>query len=181
MSVRINPCHGCPIRKGCDLKTDFSRKVAGLGLRSATFNCARLAERLAPGTRIVVTMPVFGPTEYGDAEVVCSRHEVPATIVTSKGNAFACIVDLEAVKVMEEDGYLSETADPNKIRFRKTMKHTRIVRFLNEDKREMCMFGNPMLPSGKCDTRDNACSCVEVKENASQLARLDTGATHVLA
>ncbi len=173
MSVRINPCYGCPIRNGCKQRDDFKQKVAGLGLRSATFNCARLSDRLAPGTRIVVNVPIFGEEDYY-GEVAVGRQEVPATICTHKGNDFSCIIDLEAMKVLEEDGYLKDGADPNKIRFRKTMKHSRIVRFLDEPKRSICMFGNPILPSGKCDTREGNCSCVEVKANADACAKPNT-------
>ena len=163
MSVRIKPCYSCPLSSGCELKAEFRKRVAGLGLRSATFNCPRLAERLAPGTRIVVTMPNIEPAEYGDAEVCCGRREVPATIVTSNGCDFSCVVDQEAVATMVEDGEVAESADPNKIRFRKTMKHSRILQFLDEPKRVLCMFGNPKLPNGKCDTMLGECNCFDAE------------------
>lgn len=166
MSVRINPCFGCPLKVGCTQRTEFSKRVSGLGLRSATFNCAKLDAALSPGTRIVVTMPVIGQDEDGSYEYNVGRHDVPATIVTSAGNKFSCIVDADAVKTMEDLGYLGENVDPNKIRFRKTMRHSRIKRFLSEPKRRLCEFGNPILLSGMCDTRDGNCPCSKVEKAA---------------
>jgi hypothetical protein len=55
--VRINPCHGCPLKKGCDLYDEFRQRAAGIGARSVTFRCQRVVEKIRPGTRITMSMP----------------------------------------------------------------------------------------------------------------------------
>ena len=163
MAVRINPCFGCPLRRGCDLKAEFSKRVAGLGLRSATFNCPTLSAKLAKGARIVVTMPEMGATEYGDADVQCGRREVNATIHNVTGFMFACVVDKTDIQAMVDDGVVAESANPDRIRFRKRMRHSRIVRFLDEPRRQVCEFGNVVMDGG-CDQPPGdgvACHCKE--------------------
>lgn len=154
MAVRINPCFGCPIKAGCSLRDDFRKRVSGLGLRSATFRCSRIEDALAPGTRISIEHPfrAAGDNFYGDYNIV--RHEVPATISSSSGHMFSCIVDRDVLVDLLENYEGSET-DPDKVRFRKTMRHSRIVKFLDEPKRRLCDNGNPILPSGDCDQRSS--------------------------
>jgi len=166
MAVRINPCFGCPLRDGCELKREYSQKVRGLGLRSATFNCPILLSKMVRGARIVVTMPEIGPTMYGDSEVQCGRREVRATIHTVNGLHFACVVDRADVLAMKDDEVLAESADPERIRFRKTMRHSRIVRFLDEPLRRVCEFGN-VVDDGGCHLRPGegaVCHCKEAAD-----------------
>lgn len=148
MSVYIKPCHGCPLGKGCQQRNEFRVKVAGLGLRSATFDCSILKEKLAPGTRVVIAVPIMSGDEYGEY-YLRGRREVKATVHASKGNRFACIVDREHEEAMLEDS--AELKRPERIRFRKMQNHTRIVRWLDEPKRRMCGLGSPMLDDGTCD------------------------------
>ncbi len=159
MSVRINPCYGCPIREGCEQKAEYRRRVSGLGLRSATFRCERLKTRIKPGTRIVVSMPIFGPSKYSDQDVFCGRREVNATIHSSDGMHFACVVDKSEIDDMEDSGQIAESADRDRIRFRKTMRHSRIVRFLDEPPWRVCEFGAVVSPFGSCG--NSHCSCRE--------------------
>ncbi len=149
MSVHIKPCHGCPLGKGCQQRAEFRVKVAGLGLRSATFDCSILKEKLAPGTRIVIGVPMFGADEYGEEFRFCGRREVKATIHASKGGKFACVIDREHEELMIDDS--GELKRPERIRFRKMQPHTRIVKWLDEPKRRMCALGSPMLSDGTCD------------------------------
>ena len=158
MAVRINPCHGCPLRTGCNLRLDFAQRVRGLGLRSAMFDCDRLSKTLAVGTRIVVTMPTFS-YDARDNEVVCGRREVKATIHASHLNTFACVIDKSDMDDMVEDGEISENVDPNKIRWRKSMRHSRIIRFLDEPRWTTCVSGNLVSPDGVCQVRHNNCDC----------------------
>lgn len=141
MAVYLKPCNGCPLRAGCEQRDEFRRRVAGLGLRTATFNCAKLDERLAPGTRIVIKHPVKGETSE-PYEYDISYYEVPATITSSKDGEFACVIDLEPLKEVIDVYAVEGDQDPNKTRFRKYMKHRRIVRFLDEPKRRICENGN---------------------------------------
>lgn len=152
MSVRINPCFGCPLRVGCDQRAVFAKRVHGIGLRSATFNCDRLSAAITPGTRIVLNVPIMG-------EESISRHLLPATITSSKGNEFACVIDEAAIRDAYEDYAMDEAVPYTKARFRKTMRHSRIVKFLDEPKREMCSHGNPILPGYACDAREQPCGC----------------------
>lgn len=170
MSVRINPCFGCPLRVGCDQRSEFAARVRSLGLRSATFNCARLAEKLTPGTRIEIAAPVRDYRDHGSVtpddfglEYQITRFNVPATITTRNPTTFACIVDREPLKAaMEKCGDYETNFD--RVRFRKIMRHSRIVRFLDEPKRAFCEFGNVKTPDGQCDARDGECDCVRLKK-----------------
>ena len=165
MSVRINPCFGCPLSKDCEQKADFKKRVSGLGLRSATFRCEKLTGALAVGTRIEIAAPIRDYTErgarsYGDYgfEFEIIRVAVPATIVASKDHEFACIVDREPLlAAMQNHGDIETNVD--KVRFRKYMRHARIIRFLDEPKVKMCAFGNPILPNGRHDVREGECEC----------------------
>lgn len=171
MAVRINPCFGCPLRVGCDLRADYAKRVRGLDLRSATFNCEKLYVSLAAGTRIEIAAPVrdYRVTPTSDDhgfEFEITRFNVPATITGGKLYQFTCVVDREPLKAAMEKCGDFET-DVDRVRFRKTMKHSRIVRFLDEPKRPRCDFGNPITPEGKCDVRDGVCDCKQFAEKAA--------------
>ena len=158
MAVHIKPCHGCPLGKGCQLRNEFRAKVAGLGLRSATFSCPVLKEKLAPGTRIVIAVPIFGSNEHGDEYYFSGRIEVKATINASKGNKFSCVIDPEHDDVMDSNS--GTLTNPGRIRFRKMQNHTRIVRWLDEPKRARCDVGSIKLPDGACDVpKGEHCYC----------------------
>lgn len=159
MSVRINPCFGCPLKEGCEQRGTFRKKVSGLGLRSATFNCKRLAAALEPGTRVLITHPI---RDYGICqdyvEYVITHVEVPATISSSRGHEFSCIIDRGAIAEAAED-YGDSEMDVDRVRFRKTMRHSKIVKFLDEPKRTFCEQGCLLTPDGSCEIRDGECYC----------------------
>lgn len=165
MAVRINPCFGCPLRNGCDQRDEFARRVRGLGLRSATFNCGRLAAYLTMGTRIEIAAPVrdfrfhtsSGSVDHG-FDYKITRFIVPATINGANQTTFTCVIDREALKAAMDTCGDRET-NVDRVRFRKTMRHSRIVRFLDEPKRRFCDLGNVRTPEGKCDSRDGECEC----------------------
>lgn len=165
MSVRINPCFGCPLGKDCEQKAAFKSRVTGLGLRSATFRCAKLSDALSAGTRIEIAAPVRDYIEYGSHnegdfgfEYQITRVLVPATIIAKHDHEFACIVDRQPLlDAMRKHG--DAETDVDKVRFRKYMRHSRIVRFLDEPKVKMCAFGNPILPDGRHDVREGECNC----------------------
>lgn len=161
MSVRINPCFGCPLSKGCEQKSDYKRRVSGLGLRSATFRCAKLSEVLSAGTRVEIAAPIRDYTRHEDDfgfqfEII--HAWVPATITASKGHEFACIIDREPLLMAMRNRGDLET-DVDKVRFRKYMRHARIVRFLDEPKAKLCAYGNPILADGRHDVREGQCDC----------------------
>lgn len=60
MSVYLKPCTGCPLRDGCEQRDDFRKRVRGLGLRSATFNCDRLKAAIAPGIGVLLRELYYG-------------------------------------------------------------------------------------------------------------------------
>lgn len=174
MSVRINPCHGCFVRHSGNtecaaIRAYFVRAVASIGLRSATFDCCVLAASIKPGARIVIRHPVSGTGYHydgGEYESI-EKKEVTATITSVKpGGLFACVVDKDQI---DEDEEISPAVrDKNLIRFRKTMKHTRIVRFLDELPRKLCAAGNPILPSGECDNSGECWCGGSVQQEAAQ-------------
>jgi len=161
MAVYLRPCTGCPLRSGCEQRDEFRKRVSGLGLRSATFNCSRLKAALEPGTRIVVRHPIKvagGGDHYYSPEYDIVRVELPATITSSDRDDFSCVIDRDALVAAVEEN----EADPEKIdvyRFRKTMKHSRIVRFLDEPRRALSACGRPKLPGGQCDLREAEDCC----------------------
>lgn len=158
MPVHIKPCHGCPVGKTCQKRKEFSARVAGLGLRSATFNCDILDAKLAPGTRIEISVPVMDASEYGDREFCRGRHVVSATIVSSANARFSCVIDPKWDEFMKDNS--SELRNPERIRFRKSQAHRRIVRFLDEPKNSLCGFNRVMLASGECDRPEGEpCEC----------------------
>lgn len=169
MSVRINPCFGCPLRNGCEQRIEFTRRVRGLGARSVIFNCDKLAAALTPGTRIEIATPVRDyryHTSSGSEDIgfdyKITRFNVPATITTKHPTTFACTIDREPLKAAMEKCGDGET-DVDRVRFRKTMRHSRIVRFLDEPKRTFCDFGNVRRPDGGCEARDGECGCRQFK------------------
>lgn len=156
MSVYLKPCTGCPLRKGCEQRDDFRRRVKGLGLRSATLNCDKLKKAIAPGTRILVPHPIrveIGGSEWSGPEYVVIRKDLPATIVGSGLDEFSCVIDRDALlaAVAAEEGEDADKVDT--YRFRKTMKARRIVKFLDEPRRNLCACGKVRLLDGSCDKR----------------------------
>ena len=140
------------------MRDEFRAKVAGLGLMSATFACSVLKGKLAPGTRIVIGVPIFRTNEYGDEFRFVGRRQVNATINASKGSKFSCIVDPEHEEGMIDDS--GELTNPGRIRFRKMQSHTRIVRWLDEPKRARCSVGSIKLLDGTCDVpKGEHCHC----------------------
>lgn len=160
MAVRINPCFGCPLRSGCDQREDFAKRVRGLGLRSATFNCAKLTGALSVGTRIEIAAPIrdYGTSMDPGYEFAITRVVLPATIHSTDGSRFACVIDREAMQAAMDRHSDGETS-VDAVRFRRTMRHSRIVRFLDEPRRKLCEFGNVITPDGKCDSRNSECGC----------------------
>jgi hypothetical protein len=158
MAVRINPCHGCIIREGCELRAAWREKLSGLGLRSARFNCPKLASEVRVGRRITVLAPVsdYDTSEYGTS---ASRQEVKATITAvNKNHDFACVVDPGQ---LTEDDIYDEHSDVDKIRFWKFRKPTRIHKLLDEPDVKICENGN-IRRNGVCDYRkdkQNQCAC----------------------
>jgi len=160
MSVYLKPCTGCPLRSGCEQRDDFRKRVSGLGLRSATFNCGRLRLALSPGTRITISHPIAALSDREHAyspEFEIIRVDLPATITSSKDDKFSCVVDRDALLAAIED----HEADAEKVdiyRFRRAMSHRRIVKFLDEPRRTICECGHVRLADGRCDRRpDDSC------------------------
>jgi hypothetical protein len=155
MSVYLKPCTGCPLRQGCVQRDEFRRRVAGLGLRSATFNCDRLKNAIVPGTRVAVSHPISVEVGggYEGPEYRIIREDLPATITGSGRDYFSCVVDRDALAtaIAKHGGVDEDKIDT--YRFRKTMSARRIVRFLDEPRRPLCGCGNVRLPGGRCDSR----------------------------
>lgn len=174
MSVYLKPCTGCPLRDGCEQRDDFRKRVRGLGLRSATFNCDRLKAAIAPGTRIVISHPItveMGGGYYSGPQYDILREDLPATIVSSGVDDFSCVIDRSALAEAIE---LNEAEGADKIdtyRFRKTMPARRIVRFLDEPKRRICGCGKVVLPGGGCDKKsEEDCWNLNDSSNAPEAA-----------
>lgn len=150
--MRIEPCHGCPIRDGCETREIFRKKARGMGAVSVRFRCSVLAAALRRGRRITLSMP-FEKEASGswgaDPDWRIVKHAVAATITgqDSSGTKFRAVVD---------PGQGVE----DRFRFLRYRRHTRIIRFLDEPDMGFCINGE-LLRDGKCDTSHNYCICNE--------------------
>lgn len=185
MGVRINPCFGCPLREGCEQRDEFRKRVAGLGLRSATFRCQKLTDALRPGRRIMVTTPAIKVTSIGWGGDPINFHvdhlAVPATIVSADDCTFVCVIDPNHVYGASVDLMDAEPgdADLEKYRFRKRQHARRIVRFLDEPDLPLC-WHKRIQRDGKCDcpaeTKDQwggtngGCYCAQEAKLMRELA-----------
>lgn len=160
MGVYIKPCHGCPLGKECDLRADYRNRVANLGLRSATFDCPRLAAELRLGRRIEISTVVgIGVDQYGE-EYGAIRSCVPATITSVYRTSFACVIDKGAISESPDD-HADGLRNIAAVRFRRYQPHTRILRFLDEPDAPSCANGR-IMRDGICDrSSDDACYCKE--------------------
>lgn len=161
MGVRIEPCHGCKLRVGCEQIVEFKSKASGIGARTVRFDCPKLLAEMRPGRRIMVATPrargcghPYGP------DMRIENVAVPATILRTSGfHQFSCVIDPGHVYGrLTHDGF--ELPD-EKYRFRRRMNHQRILRFLDEPDREICQFGNPIIPAtGTCDRAPDGGECI---------------------
>lgn len=161
MSVHIRPCNGCPLREGCEQRDDFRKRMAGVDAVSVRFRCAKLKEAMRPGRRIEILAVVGIDRSNWEGEAL--RRVVPATITASDGERFACVIDPEHVS--SDPGDHADNVNLAKVRFRKTQRHSRIRRFLDEPNARLCENGNVQRTTG-CDNSDH-CFCMQMKEWAA--------------
>lgn len=165
MAVRINPCHGCPLREGCEQRDEFRRRVHGLGLRSATFRCAKLDEALRPGRRIMVPTPRARDRGNGyEMDIRVEKVAVPATVTGAHDGEFTCVIDPGHIYGrLSYDG--EEIPPDDKYRFRRKQRASRIIRFLDEPDMPLCKTGARVLRDGTCDRPDDwPCYCALAAE-----------------
>lgn len=163
--MRINPCHGCPAREGCERISEMKDITRRLGAVSVKFTCDRLDHEMRIGRRIMTDVPrIRAHPASLEPEEVYSKVSVPATI-TGRGGyyEFTCTTDPGTAKprpFRDEDREQVERR-----RFLKWRKHTRITRFLDEPDRKVCESGRVLLPGGACDGHpDGRCWCKEAAE-----------------
>lgn len=169
MAVYLKPCHGCPIPRKTDDKRclerrdEMRKKVSGLGLTSAKFDCKILADHFHQGRRITINTPYMkNASSYWDDGYVVAYAEVPATVIGFHQGKFQCAVDLEAMKYVHEELNVAENSkDASAFVYRKPMPPSRVVRFLDEPNRELCKGGNVPINDGKCD-RESCHICREM-------------------
>lgn len=158
MAVRLNPCFGCPLRQGCELRDEWRAKVNGLGLSSATFKCPRLSDAIRPGRRITVELPRIVAVGNYELEEEARRGsvEATATVLGFDGLHFTCVLDPDQAAFDEAP----PVHDPDKARFLKRRRYSRIKRFLDEPDLRLCPGGN-VLRNDHCDTSIGRCNCSE--------------------
>jgi hypothetical protein len=152
--MRINPCHGCPFKKGCELYVKFQARTKGIGARSVTFRCQRIVEKLPKGTKVTMSMPYLNEDGW-TPEIIISPMAATILHVSDDGKFNA---------VMDKD----ERIDDDRFRWRKT-KHVRaIVSILDEPIVHVCKNGNPMLTEDTCDNSRQRGGCLCAIEKANQ-------------
>lgn len=170
MAARINPCHGCPAREGCEQRDEFRRRIAGIGARSVTFRCERLNAALRPGRRIVIGTPVMvDHSSYCEPNFRIRQTAVPATITRSHDGKFTCVIDPGHVRGRLDLYENDEPEDIEKYRFRKYLRAQQIIRFLDEPDMPVCRNGR-VQRDGTCDAPDGGCYCAEEAQLAQALA-----------
>lgn len=163
MSGYIKPCHGCTFRKECKLGEEYRSAIKGIkGLRSASFNCPRLAEELRPGRRIKVECTVgLIPDErvygYQDDYMVALDGVVTATITSSKGAKFSWTIDPGELSMEDQGDLAPDDAQKLNIRRFRRPKHMRVIReFLDEPDSPISKCGN-VIRDGACDLSQGHC------------------------
>lgn len=172
--MRINPCHGCPLREGCEQREEFRQRTRGLGARSVRFRCDKLERALYPGRRIMIGTPRMVGEWEPDLRVQSTA--VPATITGFHDDKFTCVIDPGHVRG-QIDGDGCEAPPEDKYRFRKYMRAQRIIHFLDEPDMPICEYGR-VLRNGVCDfpkgdARTYGCTCKQFAEMAAELSALD--------
>ena len=156
MAVHLKPCHGCPVhrltsdRRCVEKRAEMRAKVSGLGLTSAAFKCAVLADHFRNGRRVSINTPVLKYGQYGDDDYRVSYVEVRATIIAFDGRDFQCVVDLADMEKALSQNDNEVTQEAKDFIYRKPMRAARIVRFLDEPDRTLCAGGNVAGENGKC-------------------------------
>jgi hypothetical protein len=127
MAVYLKPCHGCPIGRDaeCTIRDEMRRRVSGLGLRSASFRCSRLAEEIRVGRRVRVSV-VIAKQYHGPDGGSIVRGAVKATVTGSHDGEFCFRIDEGEIKVN------AIVREPEKIHYRGWTPVRRIVGFLDE-------------------------------------------------
>lgn len=157
--THIAPCTRCPLSTGCSHRDELRKRVRGLNARSVRFNCDILKSEVRPGRRIVIRTPILELCDeiYHESPEYKAVHvEVNATIHSVRSDySFGAIIDRGQIEAaMGDPEEWAEYLTPKQIndrRFRKTQKHIRIVRFVDEPDRKICEIGNLMLPEGGCE------------------------------
>ena len=154
--MRIKPCHGCPLKVGCEVFPFIKEKLPEdtRGFVSVAIKCGEIVKKLAPGTRIMLSMPIKWESENTyEPDYRISHTSFPATItyIDAKGS-FNAVMD-------------KNDAFEDKYRFRKRGPISRINAILNEPPRQICMRGNPIV-DGKCDTQfGEECSHIDYRDS----------------
>lgn len=52
-SIRFKPCEHCPHRSGCDIKKDLRKRLRGIELKSADFDCEKRLSTLPRGQTVL--------------------------------------------------------------------------------------------------------------------------------
>src|SRR5574341_1685609 len=161
--MRIKPCHGCPLRKDCEQVKDFQQRARGLGAISVSFRCERLKERLPPGTRIMMSMPVKRDVlDSYEPEYQIIHVSMPATVLSiSERGTFNA--------VMDRDDRITE----DRFRWRKTGPISRIKAILDEPQVPLCEFGVLQI-NGECDRKgmNGGCLCRNMDDIDRKSTRL---------
>jgi len=154
------------MKNGCAQRDEFRERIAGLGLRSATFNCDILAKEIRPGRRIKTMQTVALDFEdYNDTTPV--RRVVKATIIGGDVSQFACVIDPGQISDDPDDH--ADGVDLSRLRFRKSKSVSRITEFLDEPDLPVCDFGN-IVRDGKCERLGEGYCCKEVSDELAAAA-----------
>jgi hypothetical protein len=165
----IHPCRLCPLREGCEQREKFRALARGSQAVSITYRCPILAKEIRVGRRVGINAPYIDLLNIGyqynrsECDVRVGNREVYATITSvRRDHSFAATVDFGALGSVEDGGIGVNTKDPNALRFRRTQKHHRILRFLDDPDEPLCKMCGSRIRDGQCDRRDGMnANCME--------------------
>lgn len=159
--MRINPCHGCSRRHGCEQREVFRQRVLGIGARTVTFHCPILTAEIRPGRRVVIPAKFVVEHDTGPWETAVQIENAKATIRSVyPGHYFTSVIDADAFDADEWAFFTEHASNPENIRNRRKMHHNRIVEFLDEPDHPTCKRGE-LTTGGVCDWRRSGgvCAC----------------------
>ncbi len=136
--MRIKPCHGCPLSKGCEQRETFRAAAKGTGAASITFRCPILSREVREGRRVLIHVKMVASGESWDDTAVYTGVARATILYAKADHSFSSAIDLDNFTPDEWADFREHARDPERLHFRRTAKHSRIAAFLDEPDAVAC-------------------------------------------